>query len=95
MLSAIQKKSFLPKEFVIGRIVRIVPAYGIATTLFIALVAVTHIQLARIDATLAEPQFAPSYMLLSYLVVPAFTQTTNSIQPFLAQGWASSYELYF
>lgn len=96
MLSSIQKKnSFVPKDFVIGRLVRIVPVYWIATTIFIALVAVMRIRLNGLDSTLADPQFSPAYILSSFLLLPAFNQTTNAVQPFLAQGWTLSYELYF
>lgn len=96
MLGSIAKKaSFSAGEFAKGRVVRIVPAYWVATTLLIALIAFNHIRKDGIGATLAEPLFSHSFILSSYLLLPAMNPETGLIQPFLAQGWTLSYELYF
>jgi exopolysaccharide production protein ExoZ len=96
MLGSVTKTaSFSPHEFAVGRIVRIVPTYWIASTLFIALVALNHIKKSGFDAALAEPLFSTNFILSSYLLIPAFNPESNLMQPFLAQGWTLSYELYF
>lgn len=96
MLGSITKKaSFSPGQFAKGRIVRIVPAYWVASTLLIALIAFNHIRKDGIGATLAEPLFSPSFILSSYLLLPITNPETGLVQPFLAQGWTLSYELYF
>lgn len=96
MLSSIANKiSFSPGEFARGRLIRIVPAYWIASTLFIALVALNHIKKGGVGATLAEPLFSPDFILSSYMLIPAFNPESGFLQPFLAQGWTLSYELYF
>ena len=93
--SVVKKPGFSPGEFAVGRIIRIVPAYWIATTFFVALVAFNHIKKSGFDATLTEPLFSLDFILSSYLLIPAFNPESNLMQPFLAQGWTLSYELYF
>lgn len=96
MLGSIAKKaSFSASEFAIGRIIRIVPVYWVATTLFIALVALNNIMKSGFDAAMAGPLFSPNYILSSYLLIPNYNPISNAIQPFLVQGWTLSYELYF
>lgn len=96
MLASIaKKKGFSPKEFALARVVRIVPAYWVASTLYIILVALSHVKRSGLDATLAEAQFSPGFILSSYLLFPAVNPAANQIQPFLTQGWTLSYELYF
>ncbi|CAN7246436.1 acyltransferase family protein [Massilia sp. LjRoot122] len=96
MLGSIAKKGdFSPAEFATGRVIRIIPAYWIVSTLFIALVGLNHISKSGFGPTLAKSLFSPDFILSSYLLIPVINPESGYLQPFLAQGWTLSYELYF
>jgi len=96
MISSITKKAeFSAPDFAIGRTTRIYPAYWVASTIFILLVALNHVKKSGLGGTLTEALFSPGFLLSSYLLVPAYNPESGYLQPFLAQGWTLSYELYF
>lgn len=96
MLHSVAKKAtFSATDFLIGRAVRILPLYWIASTLFIVVVAINHIHKFGLNVTLTEPLFSGNFILSSYFLIPAFNPESHFLQPFLAQGWTLSYEFYF
>lgn len=95
MLSSIDRgRRFDPKAFALARFRRILPAYWIATVLFVSVVAASTLAKGGIDA-LSQPLFDPAFLLSSFFLVPVVHPVTREIQPFLHQGWTLSYELYF
>jgi exopolysaccharide production protein ExoZ len=96
MLSSIARKpGFSAFDFAVGRISRIYPAYWVMLTVFILLVGLNHVKKTGLGGTLAEPLFSAGFLLSSYLLLPAYNPESGFMQPFLAQGWTLSYELYF
>lgn len=96
MLGSIVKRNDLsPIFFLRDRIIRIFPAYIIATSFFIFIVAFIHFKKIGLEATMLEPIFSSQFIVSSFLLIPAMNPDSHLIQPFLAQGWTLSYELYF
>ncbi|WP_416759082.1 acyltransferase family protein [Roseateles sp. So40a] len=95
MLSSIDRgRHFDPKAFALARFRRILPAYWIATLLFVTVVAASTIAKGGVSA-LNQPLFDPAFLLSSIFLIPVVHPVTREIQPFLHQGWTLSYELYF
>lgn len=77
-----------PTGFVTNRIVRIVPLYWFATSLYIAgaLLGLKPFGLVPMDA---------EYLIKSYLFLPMTKPGTESMTPVILQGWTLNYEIFF
>ncbi len=75
------------REFMLRRLIRIVPLYWLYTSLMLVLVLLPF--------TLKEQTFSVIYTLKSYFFVPAANPASGLDLPLLAQGWTLSYEMYF
>lgn len=75
------------REFMLRRLVRIVPLYWLYTSVMLILVLLPF--------TLKGQVFSGPYTLLSYLFIPALNPTSGLDLPLLAPGWTLSYEMYF
>lgn len=74
-------------EFMLRRIIRIVPLYWLYTSAMLILVLLPF--------TLKGQVFSGMYTLKSYLFIPALNPASGLDLPLLAQGWTLSYEMYF
>ena len=81
------RQSGAGREFMLRRLIRIVPLYWLYTTLMLILILLPF--------TLKGQAFSGLYTLLSYLFIPALNPTSGLDLPLLAQGWTLSYEMYF
>jgi peptidoglycan/LPS O-acetylase OafA/YrhL len=96
MISSIARKSdFSAIEFLKNRFIRITPTYWIATTLLLIITAINYIRKDGIHGILVEELFSLRFLISSYTLIPVLHPHTHLLQPFLAQGWTLSYELYF
>ena len=75
------------KDFIIRRIIRIVPLYWFYTTIILILVI--------IPLTLKQNHFSWYYTLHSYFFIPTIRPSTGEFLPLLVQGWTLSFEMYF
>ena len=74
-------------DFIVRRIIRIVPLYWFYTFLLLAVAFV-------IPQVLDKAEFVPLDFLKSLFFVP-YVNTAGDLQPFLAVGWSLNYEMYF
>lgn len=74
-------------QFLIRRIVRVVPMYWIATTLRLVMVL-------AIPALALNAAIAPDHLLASYLLVP-WPNAEGGVFPFLTVGWTLILEMFF
>lgn len=74
------------KEFMLKRIIRIVPIYWFYT----AVLAVVALILPEV---LGQASFVLADFMKSLLFIPYFNG--DNLQPFLANGWTLNYEMYF
>lgn len=75
------------KEFMIRRIMRIVPTYWFYTSV-LAVVALV------IPQVLGKAEFIPIDFVKSLFFIP-YTNSAGDFQPLLANGWSLNYEMYF
>ncbi len=75
------------KEFILRRLIRIVPLYWLYTSVMLILVLLPF--------TLKNQVFSGIYTVQSYLFIPAINPANGLDLPLLAQGWTLSYEMYF
>jgi exopolysaccharide production protein ExoZ len=78
-----------PASFWAARILRIVPLYWIYTTLFVAIALI----LPR--ALFTTPGLDLSFIIKSYLFVPALHPHFGGIAPVYTLGWTLNYEMFF
>lgn len=93
--SIIRDGTFDPKGFMLGRIIRIVPLYWLALTLFLGLVVVANVAKMGWAGAWVHPWFSWDLVTFSYLLIPAYNPVSQLVRPVLAQGWTLSYEFYF
>lgn len=84
---------FSAVDFMVRRVIRIVPLYWMITTVFAILVLVCGLWQDPFASAL--PPHIPNYLLISYTLLPSYLPGTHTIEPFLVQGWTLSYEFYF
>ena len=82
-------------DFLVRRVIRIVPLYWVATSMIVCMALASAAAKHGLNAALAAPLFAPEFLLKSYLFWPVTNPSDGSIMPFLEQGWTLSYEFYF
>lgn len=75
------------KDFILRRIVRIVPTYWFYTFLLLGVAML-------MPQVLAKAQFVPVDFIKSLLFIP-YVNSAGDVQPFLAAGWTLNYEMYF
>jgi len=80
-------KANAAREFLVRRIIRVVPMYWIATTLKIAMVL-------ALPALALHTQLRPGHILSSYLFIPA-RNGEGEILPVLTVGWTLCFEMFF
>ena len=73
--------------FMIRRVVRIVPLYWVATTLFLLIALMAPSAISHDDLT-------PARVALSYAFIPAWS-SSGFIQPIYSLGWTLNYEMFF
>ncbi len=76
-----------PATFMARRLIRIVPVYWAATTLFLV------VALAA-PARVSETGFGLAEVVMSYLFLPA-SRPDGTIQPIYSLGWTLNYEMFF
>lgn len=81
------QQSGASKEFILRRVIRIVPLYWLYTSVMLILVLLPF--------TLKNQVFSVTYTVKSYMFIPAFNPASGLDLPLLAQGWTLSYEMYF
>jgi exopolysaccharide production protein ExoZ len=77
-----------PGEFVIRRIVRIVPVYWFYTT-------ITAVAILIVPMFFRDSRFTVSHYVLSLLFVPHLNPGDMSVSPLLKLGWTLNYEMFF
>ncbi len=78
-----------PREFIIRRLLRIVPPYWFFTTL---MVIATLTMASHLDTAI----FTPGHALLSYFFIPHLDPlNAHKINPILGVGWTLIYEMFF
>ena len=75
------------REFVIRRLIRIVPLYWVATTLKLVAVFI-------IPALTLHSAFDPSHAMASYLFLP-WRNVEDEIKPLVGVGWTLTFEMFF
>jgi peptidoglycan/LPS O-acetylase OafA/YrhL len=75
------------KQFLIRRVVRVVPMYWLTTTLVLFLVLLR-------PGSVNEAPGGPAFMAASYLFIPA-ARPDGVIHPLLSTGWTLNYEMFF
>ncbi|MCE2964188.1 MAG: acyltransferase [Alphaproteobacteria bacterium] len=75
------------RDFMLRRLIRIVPAYWVYTTLFL-------FALIIVPGVADRAQFDGLHYLTSLLFLP-YLSDTQGISPLLSIGWSLNYELYF
>ena len=75
------------RRFLTRRIARIVPIYWLVTTLFLAIMAASHV-LSSAPPTWSE-------IAKSYLFVPYMPHGGEVMQPVYKLGWTLNYEMFF
>jgi len=76
-----------PGRFVVRRLIRIVPAYWIFTTLLVVIALAAHSLTP--DVTLDARSLLGSYLFIPYY------NAGGGIQPLLLQGWTLNFEMWF
>jgi peptidoglycan/LPS O-acetylase OafA/YrhL len=76
-----------PATFMARRLIRIVPLYWAATTLFLV-VSIT------VPASLSQAGFGLADVVMSYGFLPA-SRPDGTIQPIYSLGWTLNYEMFF
>jgi peptidoglycan/LPS O-acetylase OafA/YrhL len=76
-----------PATFMARRLIRIVPVYWAATTLFLVVALTTPTNLSQADFGLAD-------VVMSYAFLPA-SRPDGTIQPIYSLGWTLNYEMFF
>jgi peptidoglycan/LPS O-acetylase OafA/YrhL len=74
-----------PWTFYLRRLIRIIPIYWLATTLYV----VMAFALPNLDKT-----FSLQTIVTSYLFIP-YPRLDGTMQPVVGQGWTLNYEMYF
>jgi exopolysaccharide production protein ExoZ len=82
----ITRSNTRPLSFIAERLKRIVPLYWIATSVFLAGMFLGLFPKVPTDF---------SYILSSYLFIPAASPLDGKIVPLLIPGWTLNYEIYF
>jgi peptidoglycan/LPS O-acetylase OafA/YrhL len=80
-------QAYAPREFLVRRFVRILPAYWLFTSLIVLATLLT-------PSRLENAMFDPEHALLSFLLVPHIAPH-GGIHPILALGWTLMYEAFF
>ncbi len=75
------------KNFMIRRILRIIPIYWFYTFLLLGVALIA-------PQVLGKAEFIPAEFLKSLFFIP-YLNSAGDIQPFLALGWTLNYEMYF
>lgn len=75
------------KDFMVQRLIRIVPMYFLFTSAMVAVVL-------AYPSALGETRNEPAQIVSSYLFFP-YRRAAGEIQPVLATGWTLNYEMYF
>jgi exopolysaccharide production protein ExoZ len=86
LMVAITSQETRPHGFMAARIKRIVPAYWIATSVFLAGALIGLFPNARLD---------PWHVSSSYLFLPDRGPGMTEIWPLLVPGWTLNYEMFF
>ena len=81
------QKNGSSSEFMLRRIIRIVPLYWLYTSVMLVLVLLPF--------TLKNQVFSGWYTVASYLFIPVLNPASGLDLPLLAPGWTLSYEMYF
>ena len=81
------QKNGSSSEFMLRRIIRIVPLYWLYTSVMLVLVLLPF--------TLKNQVFSGWYTIASYLFIPVLNPASGLDLPLLAPGWTLSYEMYF
>ena len=76
-----------PALFMARRLIRIVPLYWAATTLFLLVALIARSAVSEGAGSIAD-------VLMSYLFLPA-RRPNGSIQPIYSLGWTLNYEMFF
>lgn len=76
-----------PATFMARRVIRIVPLYWAATTLFIVVALASPGSVSQADLSL-------SHVVMSYSFLPS-VRPDGSIQPIYSLGWTLNYEMFF
>ena len=74
-------------DFLLRRLIRIVPPYWIFTTLMLATALL-------FDAQVRNTEAAPAQIATSYVFLP-WPRGDGQLNPLLSQGWTLNYELFF
>lgn len=77
-----------PGDFLLRRLVRIVPLYWVVTA------AVVSISLAA-PALIGSGRFEFAHAIASFLFVPHLNAATQAFEPVVPQGWTLNYEMEF
>lgn len=75
------------REFIIRRLMRIVPLYWVATTLKLCAVLL-------VPALTLHSAFDPGHTVASYLFLP-WRNAENEIKPLVGVGWTLTFEMFF
>lgn len=86
LMVAITKPQTDPWKFIIDRIVRIVPAYWIATAIMTAGIILGFFPNAKIE---------PRHAFYSLFFIPFISPSNGKIWPVLVPGWTLNYEMAF
>jgi len=90
---------FQAADFLIRRVIRIMPLYWIVTTVLVVAVVTAPLWSAGlgqgVELPFANPSADAGTLLRSYLLVPAFYPGTTTVAPLVFTGWTLSYEFYF
>jgi peptidoglycan/LPS O-acetylase OafA/YrhL len=90
---------FQAVDFLIRRVLRIMPLYWIVTTILVVAVVTAPLWSAGLGPGLElpfpDPSNNPGNLLQSYLLLPAFFPGTTTVAPLVFTGWTLSYEFYF
>jgi exopolysaccharide production protein ExoZ len=78
-----------PAAFWAARIVRIVPLYWLFTTLFLGVAVIAP------RALFTTPGLDATFVLASYLFVPAVHPHVGDVVPLYTLGWTLTYEMFF
>lgn len=82
------EKSGASRDFLIKRIIRVVPTYWFVTSIMVIL-------LLAIPSAFNKLTFDPLHVLFSYLFIPYNTGTSWGNAPVIHVGWTLIYEMYF
>ena len=77
-----------PHRFLLNRVVRIVPLYWFATTLYVVGASAGFGLFGRVP-------LEPGFLLKSYLFIPIVGNGAGILPPVILQGWTLNYEMFF